>query len=140
MAHAPVSGQEYWRPANPNVARLFEPSSAAAPCPRCGAQCSLEARFCHLCGHRRPAVLPVPAPPAQMKHATGRAAARLLWSSTPLPLASVICFVLGVACILGAALMRMIYRTDTLLDWQAVQIWRVEWLLASLAALLAGLL
>jgi hypothetical protein len=40
----------------------------------------------------------------------------------------------------GAALLGVIYRTDTLLDWQAVQIWRVEWLLAALAALLAGLL
>jgi hypothetical protein len=32
------------------------------------------------------------------------------------------------------------YTAATVLDWQAVQIWRIEWLLASAAAFLAGIL
>jgi hypothetical protein len=140
MAHAPVSGQEYWRPANPRMAQLFEPISGVAFCQRCGMQFSPEACFCHICGSSREVGLRLPAASAKMKHDTGRTAAHLLWSRTPLPLASLVCFVLGIVCILGAALMGVIYRTDTLIDWQAVQIWRVEWLLAALVALLAGLL
>jgi hypothetical protein len=34
----------------------------------------------------------------------------------------------------------VVYKEDTLVDWQAVQAWRIEWLLAAMAALLAGIL
>jgi hypothetical protein len=32
------------------------------------------------------------------------------------------------------------FTAGTVLDWQAVQIWRVEWLLGAAAAFLAGIL
>jgi hypothetical protein len=57
-----------------------------------------------------------------------------------LPQISLVCFALGVCCVVGAAVLGIVYRTDTLVDWQAVQVWRIEWLLASLAAFLAGIL
>jgi len=40
----------------------------------------------------------------------------------------------------GAILSGVIYRADTMLEWQAVQTWRIEWMLASAVALLAALL
>jgi hypothetical protein len=33
-----------------------------------------------------------------------------------------------------------IYKADTLVDWQAIQVWRIEWLLAGCLAMLAGIL
>jgi hypothetical protein len=136
MAHAPVSSKEYWRPPNPNVARLFEPGTRDA-CGRCGAEYHPAAHFCHMCGSAREPQSTTPVRPNAMQAgSTNRRSAFRLW----LPWTSFVCFVLGVVCLLGAALMGLIYRTDTLTDWQAVQIWRVEWLLAAMAALLAGLL
>jgi hypothetical protein len=34
----------------------------------------------------------------------------------------------------------LIYSTSTLAEWQAVQTWRIEWLLATGVALLAAML
>jgi H+/Cl- antiporter ClcA len=57
-----------------------------------------------------------------------------------LPFISTLCLVLGLGCGVIAGLMGAIYRTDTLVDWQAVQVWRIEWLLGAIVVLLAGLL
>jgi hypothetical protein len=57
-----------------------------------------------------------------------------------LTIGSLIAFVLGVACVGCAVATGLMYTATTLLDWQAVQIWRIEWLLAAVAAFLAGIL
>jgi hypothetical protein len=49
-------------------------------------------------------------------------------------------FVGAIVCAAAAVLTGVIYKADTLVDWQAVQVWRVEWLLGAIAALLAGIL
>jgi formate/nitrite transporter FocA (FNT family) len=41
---------------------------------------------------------------------------------------------------LATVLTGLIYNTSTIAEWQAVQTWRVEWLLATIGALLAALL
>jgi hypothetical protein len=41
---------------------------------------------------------------------------------------------------LCAALTGVIYKAHSLMEWQAIQTWRIEWLLAAAAALLAGIL
>jgi hypothetical protein len=138
MAHASTRSQEYWRPADPHVARLIDPPSVETFCWNCGIEYSRAARFCHICGSRREPGLPGEAPP-QPINVPGKKETPL-GSRLPLPLTSLLCFVLGIGCVIGAALMGAIYRTDTLVEWQAVQIWRIEWLLAALAALIAGLL
>ena len=53
---------------------------------------------------------------------------------------SLVALVLGVACIIAAVITGFLYTATTLLDWQAVQIWRVEWLLAALAMFAGGIL
>jgi hypothetical protein len=140
MAQASGStSQEYWRPPNPNLARLFE-TPAAAVCWRCGMPYAPAARFCQMCG----CSLEPAAHSAALLKTTGsevrKAATWPFLSRLPLPISSFICFVLAIACVAGAASLGAIYKTDSLIDWEAVQIWRIEWLLAALAALLAGLL
>ena len=57
-----------------------------------------------------------------------------------LSIGSLIAFIAGIACIAAAVATGFVYTAATVLDWQAVQIWRVEWLLAAVAALVAGIL
>lgn len=56
-----------------------------------------------------------------------------------LPTASLVAFVIGIACVGGALLMGL-FTAKTLLDWQAIQFYRVEWLLAATASFVAGIL
>ena len=49
-------------------------------------------------------------------------------------------FCVGVVCLGLAAGIGLFYTAQTVLEWQAIQLWRIEFLLAGIAALLAGLL
>jgi len=42
--------------------------------------------------------------------------------------------------VLAAVGTGLVYTASTVLDWQAVQIWRIEWLLAAVVAFLGGIL
>lgn len=53
---------------------------------------------------------------------------------------SLAALVLGCACIVAAVVTGFVFNATTLVDWQAVQLWRIEWLLAAIAILLAGIL
>jgi hypothetical protein len=57
-----------------------------------------------------------------------------------LPTAALFSFVLGLICIAGAVGVGLIFTVQTTLDWQAVQVWRIEWLLGASASFLAGIL
>ena len=56
-----------------------------------------------------------------------------------LPTASLIAFFIGVGCIAGALLVGLL-TAKTLVDWQAIQFYRAEWLLAATASFTAGIL
>ena len=56
-----------------------------------------------------------------------------------LPTASLVAFVIGVCCVAGALAVGLI-TAKTFVDWQAIQFYRVEWLLAATAAFVAGIL
>lgn len=56
-----------------------------------------------------------------------------------LPTASLIAFVIGLACVAGALLVGLL-TAKTFVDWQAIQFYRAEWLLAATAAFVAGIL
>lgn len=133
-----TTSQEYWRSPNPEIMRLVKPVTAAAPCWHCGADYSPGAHFCHICGSEREKRLAVPtrAPEAFFP----RANLFDLRQRLGLTLASLVFFVIGIACIAAAMLTGLIYKADTLVDWQAIQLWRIEWLLAASAALLAAIL
>jgi hypothetical protein len=121
--------QEYWRPADPDVARAIDVTVKEAFCWNCGTPYSAAAAFCQACGSARtagPLALP----------AVGRKTAAL---RLRLPLVSLVFLIVGLGCFAAALLTGAIYRTDTLVDWQAVQVWRIEWLLAGCGAMLAAI-
>jgi hypothetical protein len=56
-----------------------------------------------------------------------------------LPTASLIAFFVGIGCFAGALLVGLL-TAKTFVDWQAIQFYRAEWLLAATAAFVAGIL
>jgi len=56
-----------------------------------------------------------------------------------LPTASLIALVIGVGCVAGALMVGLL-TAKTYVDWQAIQFYRAEWLLAATAAFVAGIL
>ncbi len=54
--------------------------------------------------------------------------------------ASLVALSLGGAFVIAAVATGLFFTANTLLDWQAIQVWRIEWLLAAIAAFVAGIL
>jgi hypothetical protein len=52
---------------------------------------------------------------------------------------ALIAFVIGMACLCGALLVGLL-TARTLVDWEAIQYYRAEWLLAATASFVAGIL
>lgn len=132
---ARTSTKEYWRPVNMAAARIIQPLTAHILCPHCETEYSPGARFCHVCGEERDSPVP-PSHPSVLRLFDMELICRRFGLS-PAPL---VFLILGIAFMISALLTGFLYRPSTLLDWQAVQMWRVEWLLASAAAMLAGIL
>lgn len=128
---------EFWRAplASP------EPQVAASPelveaCERCNSEFIMGAAFCHVCGSLRH---------AQEASVTTRRWSRYLEfhnikEALGLPLPSLIAFLFGTLCAVAAVGVGFVFSATTVLDWQAVQVWRIQWLLGSVAAFVAGLL
>jgi hypothetical protein len=58
---------------------------------------------------------------------------------TGLGTVSLVLYVIGVVCAIAAASVGFLYTANTVLDWQAVQLWRIQWLLAAAVAFLAAI-
>jgi hypothetical protein len=158
---------EFWRPAvlpGDPVAPQALPARAEA-CPGCRTEFLLGSGFCHTCGQARPeAESLLEDDAADFAGLWGRAVenvrslvARVPWSKIQwpqwlhylhfheiksgvgLPTASLIAFLAGLGCIAGAVLVSLL-TVKTLVDWQAIQFYRAEWLLAATAAFVAGIL
>jgi hypothetical protein len=130
--------QEYWRPPSP-PARVPEPSSALRgqlTCQHCGAEFVVGSRFCHVCGSEREPLVGYSAASrwAQILDFTR------IREGLGLSVGSLIAFFIGSGCVIAAIATGFMFTAATVLDWQAVQIWRLEWLLAAAAAFLAGVL
>ena len=57
-----------------------------------------------------------------------------------LPTAALIAFMIGLGCVAGAIGVSLVYRASNLAEFQAIQMWRIEWLLAATASFVAGIL
>lgn len=129
--------QEYWRaPSQPTgpvegVAGLRR----QLVCQQCGTEFIVGARFCHVCGSQREALVGL----SQNRWAQLLDFGRLR-EAMGLGTASLVAFIVGIACAAAAIATGFMFTAGTVLDWQAVQIWRVEWLLGAAAAFLAGIL
>lgn len=138
----------------------------AEACARCGSEFLPNAKFCHTCGGRRPVAVSATAKadaafvasmweqavdgiqslfrklsPSQIKPPSWL---RYLYfheikSRTGLSTGSLISFVVGLVCVAGALMVGLL-TAKTLVDWQAIQFYRAEWLLAATAAFVAGIL
>jgi hypothetical protein len=129
---------EFWRPplqAASDAAR----SEMVEACDRCGTEFIVGSRFCHTCGAGRQGVTAI-SPAAQWREKINLAQFTTLSDKLGLTTAPLIAFLLGVLCLLGASAVGVIFSARTVLDWQAVQLWRIEWLLAAVAAFVAGCL
>jgi hypothetical protein len=144
-------------------------SEVLAPaCEQCGSEFLIGAKFCHACGGARPAFAQTPkaAIPGiaelwgrilpKIRSGIHSAAAHGRNASFPdwlrylhfheikrwvgLPTASLVAFIVGLGCIVGAIGVSLFYSASTLAEFQAIQMWRIEWLLAATAAFVAGIL
>jgi hypothetical protein len=137
--------REFWRPPAPRPKTVF--LAAAVPalaeiCTGCSAEFVAGSRFCYLCGAARmasiePSSKPMVSTPAGFLRALSFQNVK---HSFGLPLPSMIAFLLGLGCILAAMLVGVIYTVETAPTFQAVQLWRMEWLLAAAVAFVAAIL
>jgi hypothetical protein len=129
---------EYWRPPD-QPARVMEAPPAIGGqliCDQCDSEFLVGSRFCHVCGSEREK-LAGPGLAARWAQVLDFTRIR---EGLGLSVGSMIAFIAGIGCILAAIIIGLIFSAATFQDWQAVQIWRIEWLLAGAAAFLAGIL
>jgi hypothetical protein len=55
-------------------------------------------------------------------------------------MASLVAFFVGAGCLLAAMVVGWVYTVQNFADFQAIQLWRMEWLLAAVAVFVAGIL
>jgi hypothetical protein len=134
MAEAADQAQhEFWRPpssAAPSIA-LPERSSAC----RCGTEFIVSSLYCHSCGASRPDLNA-----SRTLEIPGLAEIASLGERLGLTMPAAVAFLLGVFCVVGALAVSVFFSARTVLDWQAIQMWRIEWLIAAVAAFGAGCL
>jgi len=139
----------------------------ADTCGQCHAEFMIGARFCHVCGTERPEHGSRGAN-ASGSYSRQLLRQKLLWlrssvlelskvtESIPswlrylhfheikrwigLPTPSLIAFMLGLGCIFGAVGVSLFYKASNMAEFQAIQMWRIEWLLAATAAFVAAIL
>lgn len=160
---------EFWRPPSPMVEEVTvqEPiPGMMEACPKCGTEFLLGSRFCHTCGGKRPLVMSaaehadaasIARLSQQVVHQVSETFHSIPWRRVKFPTwlnqlhfhaikthlglstAALVAFVIGLSCVGGALLVGLL-TAKTLVDWQAIQFYRAEWLLAATAAFVAGIL
>jgi len=132
--------QEFWRP--PVVQSEAVVPAMVDVCNHCQSEFMVGAKFCHDCGAPRQRALS--SYPAHiwtrsldwLKVLEFQNVKEWLGFST----ASLIAFFAGIGCLLAAIAIGMIYSVQNLADFQAIQSWRMQWLLAALVSFVAGIL
>ncbi len=127
---------EFWRPPVQAASDAAASQDLSETCPRCGTEFIVGSRFCHSCGRFRPGLRD----DAALPKIPGLAELIAVGERLGLTTAAFIAFLVGVVCLVGALAVGVIFGAKTLLDWQAIQLWRIEWLLAAIAAFIAGVL
>jgi hypothetical protein len=145
---------------------VITPDRATA-CADCGTEFMIGARFCHTCGLRRQGIGETGADAASMASLWFRSVATAQsWTKSAgavwhkisfpdwvqylhfheikrwvgLPTAPLVAFIIGLGCVAGAIGVSLFYKASTLAEFQAIQMWRIEWLLGATASFVAGIL
>ena len=116
------------------VASRGRSDERSATCHRCGTEFIVSSLYCHACGASRPGLN------ARTLEIPGFAELASLGERLGLTTPAVIAFLAGVLCVVGALVVSVFFSVRTALDWQAIQLWRIEWLLAAIASFVAGCL
>jgi hypothetical protein len=129
--------QEFWRPP---VSQPASTTNLAEACRRCGTEFMVGAAFCHICGagRHRPET---DSHNGWTKHLRFPQALQFgnvkAWFGLPIP--ALCAFLVGVAFLIVALAMGLVSVNDVS-DFEAVQLWRIQWLMAACAAFLVGIL
>lgn len=122
---------DFWRP--PLAASKAAEAQRSTVCARCGTEFIVSSLYCHACGATRPdlnSTHPLEIPGL----AELVSIAQRLELTTP----ALVAFLLGIVCMFGALAVSLFFSARTVLDWQAIQFWRIEWMVAAIAAFAAG--
>jgi hypothetical protein len=134
MAEAADQAQhDFWRAPMPASTAAASPLRSAT-C-RCGTEFLVSSLYCHACGVSRPDLAA-----ARTLAVPGAAEIATLAQRLGLTIPAVVAFLIGILCVIGALAVSVFFSVRTFLDWQAIQLWRIEWLLASVASFVAGCL
>jgi hypothetical protein len=144
--------RDFWTPPVAPPVITVEPVaqvSMVEACDKCETEFIPGARYCHVCGAER--LEEAPSATSRWLHHALETVRHLelqgveRWivgtrESLGLSLPALIAFTIGLACVVGAIVVGLIFTVQTTLDWQAVQVWRIEWLLGASASFLAAIL
>ncbi len=123
-----TDAREFWKPQRPVSFRVDK-------CESCGNEMVIGSRFCHLCGAMRDGGAGAGKPGVgEMLDWTGLCD-RLGLSSTAMVL-----LIVGAVCVLAALATGVLFTASTQTEWEAIQTWRIEWLLAALVSFVAAIL
>ncbi|HET8668037.1 MAG TPA: hypothetical protein VFM10_08660, partial [Terriglobales bacterium] len=92
-------------------------------------------RFCYVCGAERE-----PHPEYTSAGISRVLDFHIIRDALGLTVGSLVGFIVGAICVIAAIATGFLYTASTVLDWQAVQIWRIEWLLAAAVAFMCAIL
>jgi hypothetical protein len=136
----PETQHEFWRPPAIRQEAAVVPGMVDV-CAGCRTEFMVGSRFCHICGVAR---------------GTQAGSQNGYWTHLleflhvvefqdlkqwlGLGTAPLIAFAIGVFCFLAATLVGVVCSVTNFEDFQAVQFWRMEWLLAAIVAFVAGVL
>lgn len=124
---------EFWRP--PVVAAEAARPGMVEVCDGCATEFMVGSLFCHVCGAAREGL------PVATAHWTLYLEFHNIKRALGLSTASLIAFLIGMVCLIMAGIaVSMIYSVQTFNDFQAVQLYRMQWLLGAIAAFAAGML
>ena len=101
----------------------------------CGTEFIVSSLYCHACGAKRPDLMAT-----RTLEIPGLTELVALGERLSLTTPALVAFLLGAFCVVGALAVSVFFSARTVLDWQAIQLWRIEWLLGAVAAFLAGTL
>lgn len=142
--------QEFWRPpkAEPVALEAAAPHSGMVEvCDQCETEFIAGSRYCHRCGAGRPDALASASWTSELKtllrhlefHNIEKVIHRVR-QYLGLSTAALVSFVVGLVCVICALGIGLVFTVQTTLDWQALQLWRLQWLLGALVAFVAGVL
>ena len=131
------ASKEFWQPPATQPDSLI---GMVEVCDGCGTEFMAGARFCYLCGTCREGNLSRkwnwPTNLAFLKALEFHSVKQTLG----LGVASLVAFLAGIGCLFAVLAVSVIYSAQNWADFQAIQSYRTQWLLAAVATFVAGIL